>query len=69
MEYRRAYRDEQPNEELIERHRREIFPLFHRRYLFAEVTDFRRRLPSAACACFTPGSRLARVRVRTCLQP
>jgi glycosidase len=40
MEYRRAYRDEQPDGWLIERHEREIFPLFHRRYLFAEVTDF-----------------------------
>ena len=41
MEYRRAYRDEQPDGWLIERHEREIFPLFHRRYLFAEVADFR----------------------------
>jgi len=40
MEYRRAYRDEQPDGWLIERHEREIFPLFHRRYLFAEVADF-----------------------------
>jgi hypothetical protein len=40
MEYRRAYRDENPDGWLIERHEREIFPLFHRRYLFAEVTDF-----------------------------
>jgi glycosidase len=40
MEYRRAYRDEQPDGWLIERHEREIFPLFHRRHLFAEVTDF-----------------------------
>ncbi|HEX7491394.1 MAG TPA: alpha-amylase family glycosyl hydrolase, partial [Candidatus Limnocylindrales bacterium] len=40
MEYRRAYRDEHPDGWLIERHEREIFPLFHRRYLFAEVTDF-----------------------------
>jgi hypothetical protein len=40
MEYRRAYRDEQPDGWLVERHEREIFPLFHRRYLFAEVTDF-----------------------------
>ncbi len=41
MEYRRAYRDEKPDGWLIERHEREIFPLFHRRYLFADVTDFR----------------------------
>ena len=40
MEYRRAYRDEQPDGWLVERHEREIFPLFHRRYLFADVTDF-----------------------------
>jgi glycosidase len=40
MEYRRAYRDEKPDGWLIERHEREIFPLFHRRYLFAEVADF-----------------------------
>ena len=40
MEYRRAYWDEQPDGWLVERHEREIFPLLHRRYLFAEVTDF-----------------------------
>ena len=40
MEYQRAYYDEQPNQGLIERHQREIFPLLHKRYLFAEVDDF-----------------------------
>jgi glycosidase len=40
MEYQRAYWDEAPNEWLIARHEREIFPLLHRRYLFAEVRDF-----------------------------
>jgi hypothetical protein len=40
MEYRRAHRREQPDGWLVERHEREIFPLLHRRYLFAEVTDF-----------------------------
>jgi glycosidase len=40
MEYRRAYRDEEPDVWLVERHEREIFPLFHRRYLFADVRDF-----------------------------
>lgn len=40
MEYRRAYWDEQPDQWLIGRHEREIFPLLHRRYLFAEVKDF-----------------------------
>ncbi|MCS7260004.1 MAG: alpha-amylase family glycosyl hydrolase [Anaerolineae bacterium] len=41
MEYRRAYWDEKPDEWLIERHRREIFPLLHRRHLFSEVRYFR----------------------------
>jgi glycosidase len=40
MEYRRAYRDEKPDGWLVERHEREIFPLFHRRHLFADVHDF-----------------------------
>jgi len=40
MEYQRAHYDEQPNESLIDRHRREIFPLLHKRYLFAEVANF-----------------------------
>ena len=40
MEYRRAYWDEQPDGYLVDRHEREIFPLLHRRYLFAEVEDF-----------------------------
>jgi hypothetical protein len=40
MEYRRAYWDEHPDKSLIERHDREIFPLLHRRYLFAGVDNF-----------------------------
>jgi glycosidase len=40
MEYRRAYHDEQPDPWLVARHEREISPLLHRRYLFAEVSDF-----------------------------
>ncbi len=40
MEYRRAYYDEQPNQYLVERHEREIFPLLKKRYLFAEVEQF-----------------------------
>jgi glycosidase len=40
MEYRRAYLDERPDSDLIARHEREIFPLLHRRALFAEVADF-----------------------------
>jgi glycosidase len=41
MEYRRAYWDEIPDQGLIRRHEREIFPLLHRRHLFAEVANFR----------------------------
>ena len=40
MEYRRAYYDETPRLDLLERHRRKIFPLFHRRRLFAGVEHF-----------------------------
>ena len=40
MEYRRAYRDESPDRELIERHEREIFPLLKRRRLFSGVDRF-----------------------------
>lgn len=40
MEYRKAYWDEQPNEGLMQRHEREIFPLTKKRYLFAEVENF-----------------------------
>lgn len=40
MEFRRALWDEQPDPALIERHAREIFPLLHRRALFAEVQNF-----------------------------
>ncbi len=41
MEYRRAYWDEVPDSYLVERHARQIFPLLHRRALFAEVENFR----------------------------
>jgi len=41
MEYVKAYRDEQPDAALVDRHRREIFPLLKRRRLFAEVDHFR----------------------------
>jgi glycosidase len=41
MEYRRATRLEEPDRGLIERHEREIFPLLHRRHLFAEAGEFR----------------------------
>lgn len=40
MEYRRAYRDEQPDLDLVRRHERDIFPLLRRRHLFAEVDHF-----------------------------
>ncbi len=40
MEYRRAYWDETPDEHLILRHKREIFPLLRKRSLFAEVEHF-----------------------------
>jgi glycosidase len=41
MEYRRAYWDERPDEWFVDRHEREIFPLLHRRALFAGVDGFR----------------------------
>ncbi len=40
MEYQRAYYNETPDEHLIARHEREIFPLLKKRYLFAEVDHF-----------------------------
>jgi glycosidase len=40
MEYRRAYWEEKPDDYLIERHRRQIFPLLKKRYLFSQVQDF-----------------------------
>ncbi len=40
MEYRYAKWDEQPDQELIQRHAREIFPLMKRRYLFSDVKNF-----------------------------
>lgn len=40
MEYRKAYKDEEPNAGLVGRHEREIFPLLHRRHIFAEASNF-----------------------------
>ncbi len=40
MEYRKAYWDEQVDEDLVRRHEREVFPLMHRRYIFADVLNF-----------------------------
>ena len=41
MEFRRPQRDETPNEGLVERHRREIFPLLRQRWRFAGASRFR----------------------------
>jgi len=41
MEFRRAQRDERPNEGLVERHRREISPLLHQRWRFCGAAGFR----------------------------
>ena len=41
MEYRRAYWDEIADDAMVQRHERQIFPLLHRRALFAEVDAFR----------------------------
>jgi len=40
MEFRRAKWDETPNEGLIRGHEWRIFPILHRRYLFADVEQF-----------------------------
>lgn len=40
MEYRRAYWDENPDPYLVQRHEREISPLLHKRYIFANVDQF-----------------------------
>ncbi len=40
MEYQRAYYNETPDEWLVARHEKEIFPLLKKRYLFAEVDNF-----------------------------
>ncbi|MBI9043257.1 MAG: alpha-amylase [Anaerolineaceae bacterium] len=40
MEYQRAYKNEVEDNNLISRHNHEIFPLLHKRYLFAEVMNF-----------------------------
>ena len=41
MEYRRAKLAEQPDEQLVERHQRELAPILHRRWQFAGVDGFR----------------------------
>jgi glycosidase len=40
MEYAKAYYDEQPDQNLVDRHYREIFPVMKKRPLFAEVENF-----------------------------
>jgi hypothetical protein len=40
MEYRRAYRDEEPDAGFVGRHEREIFPLMKKRYLFSGAAEF-----------------------------
>ncbi len=40
MEYKRAYKDETEDTNLVARHEREIFPLFRRRRLFADAGRF-----------------------------
>ncbi len=40
MEYKRAYWDEEPDTYLVERHERQVFPMLHKRYLFADVEHF-----------------------------
>lgn len=40
MEYTRAYWNEIPDQKLIERHQREIFPLLKKRYLFSNCDNF-----------------------------
>jgi glycosidase len=40
MEYRRAYRDEVPDADLVRRHEREIMPLLRLRHLFSQTADF-----------------------------
>ena len=40
MEFTKAYWDETPDENLIQRHQQEIFPLMKKRYLFAEIENF-----------------------------
>ncbi|MEN8173972.1 MAG: alpha-amylase, partial [Chloroflexota bacterium] len=41
MEYQRAKWEEYPDRHLVTRHEREIFPLLHRRSIFADVEHFR----------------------------
>ena len=55
MEFRRPQRDESPNEGLVERHRREVFPLLRERWRFAGASGFRQ------LAAFDGGAEVADV--------
>jgi hypothetical protein len=41
MEYRRSYHEEEPDQYLVDRHEREIFPLLKRRAIFSGSVNFR----------------------------
>ena len=41
MEFKKSQWNEQPDEWLIKRHKKEIFPILKKRYLFSEVHNFR----------------------------
>ena len=41
MEFRRAMLEEQPDQELVERHERHLFPLLRERWRFAGSDGFR----------------------------
>jgi glycosidase len=40
MEYRRAYWDEEADEDLVRRHEAEVFPLLHKRHIFSGSENF-----------------------------
>jgi hypothetical protein len=40
MEYRRSYRDEKPDQRLVDRHEREIFPLMKKRHIYSGSANF-----------------------------
>ncbi|HTX19351.1 MAG TPA: alpha-amylase family glycosyl hydrolase [Bacteroidota bacterium] len=40
MEYKRAYYDEYPDDQLVRRHEHEIFPIMGKRHLFSDVVNF-----------------------------
>ena len=40
MEYTKAYKDEVPDYDLVDRHKHDIFPLMKKRYLFSGIENF-----------------------------